>query len=70
MISPELQSKFASWRAKAADGTLTEDEMREAIASLRVSRLAAASSASTSKKRAALREIPKAEDLLGEMEDL
>lgn len=70
MISPELQSKFASWRARAADGTLTEAEMKEAILALRAGRMQAAASASVSKKRAAMREIPKAEDLLGEMDDL
>jgi len=69
MMSPELQSQFAAWRARAADGTLTEADMREIIAKLRVSRLSAAS-ASATKKRAAIREIPKAADLLGELEDL
>lgn len=70
MISPELQSKFASWRAKAADGTLTEAEMREAIIALRAGRMQAAASAQTSRKKAAIREIPRAEDLMGELDDL
>lgn len=41
MISPELQSRIATWRAKAADGSITLDEMREAIIQLRGARLTA-----------------------------
>ena len=70
MLSPETQAKFAAWRMKAAAGELTQEEMKEIIIALRAGRNAAGASASTSKKRAAMREIPKAEDLLGEMEDL
>ena len=42
MISPELQSRVQVWRQKANAGTLSIDEMREAIAALRGGRLAAA----------------------------
>ena len=33
--SPEMQAKIQLWRQKAREGTLTQDEMREAIAALR-----------------------------------
>lgn len=50
--SPELLSKLAAWRAKAQDGTLTLEEMREAVKIMRQNRHAAldASTKSTSKK--------------------
>ena len=48
-MSPELVSKIAHWRAKAANGTLTADEMREAIAALRADRVGAAVASATSK---------------------
>lgn len=41
MISPELQSRLAIWRAKAADGTITLEEMRQVVAELRGARLSA-----------------------------
>ena len=41
-MSPELQSKIAHWRVKAVNGTLSADEMREAITALRADRVGAA----------------------------
>jgi hypothetical protein len=49
MLSPEIQSKITMWRMKAANGTITEDEMREAVAALRESRLTAAAQPTKSK---------------------
>ena len=70
MISPELQTKIASWRLKCADGTITQEEMKEAIILLREGRVhaQAASTASRAKKAAAV--IPHAQDLLNELEGL
>ena len=48
--SPEIQAKIQLWRQKARDGTLTQDEMREAIAALRQDRVGA--SAVSAKSRA------------------
>lgn len=39
-VSPETIAKVAEWREKAKLGTLTQDEMREAIKFLRAERLA------------------------------
>lgn len=46
---PELLNKLAVWRTKAADGTLTIDEMREAIGALRANRMSTADAAAKSK---------------------
>jgi hypothetical protein len=67
--SPELQSKIAIWRAKAAEGTLTQEEMREAIAALRGDRKAAQNASESSTKRVAKAKaaIPDADSLLDEL---
>lgn len=49
-VSPELQTQIVGWRAKANDGTLTLDEMREAIKALRANRIAAATASAKSLK--------------------
>lgn len=50
MISPELQSRLAVWRAKAADGTITLEEMRQVVAELRGARLSAGQAPAKSAK--------------------
>lgn len=68
--SPELQAKIASWRAKAVDGTITKEEMQEAILLMREGRRGAAIA---SEKSAATRVtkakavVPTAEDMLKEL---
>lgn len=69
-IPAELAAKIASWRLKAADGTLELPEMKEAIIHLRAGRLASASAAPAAKRKKAIAEIPKAADLLNELEGL
>jgi rhodanese-related sulfurtransferase len=70
-IPLELQSKIAAWRLKAADGTLTLDEMKEAIVHLRAGRLSAAVAASAVKKVSATGAkktiISNSDDLLDEI---
>ncbi len=66
-MSPELQSKIALWRQKAVAGTLSPDEMREAILALRQDRIGASIASSASKRTKAKAEIPDADDLLAEM---
>lgn len=70
--SLEYQSKIAAWRIKAAEGTLTLEEMRESIILLRADRQAAgqASRTAAAKRKKAFATIPTAEDLLSEMERL
>ena len=66
----ELQAKIASWRLRAADNTLSLDEMKEAIIYLRAGRVAAANSAAATKRKKAIVAIPHAEDMLGELENM
>ena len=71
--SPEMQAKIQLWRQKAREGTLTQDEMREAIAALRQDRVGAASvSAASREKRATTRAKANinSHDLLGELDNL
>lgn len=70
MYSPELQSKVAVWRQRAVEGTLTREEMREAIALLRQGRVGAAIASETSRKKSAKAAIPTATDLLAELDGL
>jgi hypothetical protein len=65
--SPELQAKIAIWRQKAIDGTLTVEEMKEAILALRAGRVSAAHASENSKRKAAKVAIPSADDLLAEL---
>ena len=68
-VSAELQSKIASWRLKAAEGTLTLEEMKEGVAFLRAGRMSAALAAVKSKtKKTAV--APSADDMLADLGDL
>lgn len=69
-MSPEMQSKIAVWRAKAEAGTLTEQEMVEAIRALRADRFGAATASDTAKRKRAAAAVPDADDLLKELGDL
>ena len=66
-MTPELQSKIAVWRAKAADGTLSIEEMREAIVVLRAGRVSAAQASTASRQAKARTSIPNAMDLLASL---
>lgn len=70
----ELQAKIASWRLRAADGTLTLDEMKEAIVYLRAGRMSAATAAVATKRASAAGAkktvISNSDDLLSELEGL
>lgn len=66
-ISPDLQAKIASWRLKAAEGTLSIEEMKEGIIYLRAGRVTAAAAAKSGKKKTA---AEPAEDMLSELDGL
>lgn len=68
MYSPELSSKIAVWRAKAADGTLSLDEMREAIRLMRQGRMTAVNASQKAKKTSG--PAKSADDLLSEISAL
>lgn len=62
----EVQEKIAIYRRKAADNTLTEEDMRDAIKILRAGRVSAATAAARS-KTSAKAAIPNADDMLAEL---
>jgi hypothetical protein len=63
----ELNAQVQTWRRKAADGTLTKEEMRLAIAALRQGRVSASVASAKSKKAKA---PINADDLLKELDGL
>lgn len=68
MLSAEMVNRLQEWRRKAADGSITLEEMKEAIVALRGSRKSASESAATSASRAkATKAKPDADSLLGEL---
>jgi len=69
-VTLEMQAKLAEWRKKSAEGTLTLEEMKQAIVELRAGRQAAGAAASVAKRKAAAKVIPNADDLLDEIEGL
>ncbi len=71
--SPELQAKIQTWRQKAREGTLSADEMREAIAALRQDRVMASATSAVAKERKSTARAKKdinSDAMLGELEDL
>lgn len=69
--SPELQSKIAIWREKAIDGTITVEEMKEAVIALRAGRVSAAHASEGARAKKAATGKPTlsldADDLLAEL---
>jgi hypothetical protein len=70
MISPELQSKLFLWRQKSDNGTITLEEMREAVKELRAGRLTAGMAAKTTGSRKAKGPTQSADAMLSELEGL
>lgn len=69
--SPEMQIKIAEWRRKSREGTLTQEEMKEAILTLRQDRVgAAATSAGSRAKKASAKTPINSDDLLAELDKL
>lgn len=69
MYSPEDNAAIASYRAKAAAGTLTEDDLKHVVALLRQARKGAVEGAA--RKRSAAKAATKSgDDLLNELEGM
>lgn len=64
MTIPDLSGRVAVWRAKAADGTLTDEEMKEAVLLLRGGRASAKASSPAAIGKRAATVILDADDLL------
>ena len=72
-MTPDISAKVQLWRQKAREGTLTQDEMREAIEVLRQGRTAAAVTSAVSRERKATAKAKanvNSDDLLSELDDL
>lgn len=70
ITDPNLLNQLSQWRQRAADGSITLDEMREAIKHLRANRMATAEAASKSKsggKKKATAAPINAADLLSQL---
>ena len=66
--SLETQQKIAVWRQKAQEGTLTLEEMRQAVEIMRGDRKNSAHAAASGARRAkAKAAIPSADDMLDEL---
>ncbi len=70
ILSPEMQSKISIWRQKAMEGTLTKEEMQEAVIALRGERRSAAAASSSAKRTKAKAAIPSAQSLLDELGEI
>ena len=70
MTTLDTMTKIAIWRQKAIDGTLTVEEMKEAIQVMRGDRRGAAIASDKARKAEAGVAIPTADDLLAELGDL
>ena len=72
-MTPDISAKVQLWRQKAREGTLTQDEMREAIEILRQGRTAAAATSAVSRERKATTKAKanvNSDDLLSELDGL
>ncbi len=68
--SPELQSRIAIWRAKAIDGSLTLEDMKEAVRAMRAGRISAAYSSEAARRSKAKSTVKDGDELLKELEGL
>ena len=66
-MNPELMNKISQWRQKATAGTLSIEEMRDAVITLRMGRMSAANASSPARKKAPSKS---SDDLLRELEGL
>lgn len=69
MNDPTFLQKMADFRRKAADGTISLAEMREAVSLMRAGRVTAATTAAAS-KRSTKPAAKSADELLGELDSL
>lgn len=66
-MQPETQGRLAILRAKAVDGTLTLEEMKEAIVMMRGDRASSVRNSDSSRKAKVKAAIPSADDMLNEL---
>lgn len=69
-ITPEIQAKISLWRQKCQDGSITLDEMKEAILIMRAGRKSAATASDGARRKQAKAAIPNADDMLSELDNI
>jgi len=69
-MTPETQAQIGIWREKALAGTLTQEEMRDAIILLRQERVGAAKTSAASREKKAAKAPVDADALLNELEGM
>lgn len=67
---PQLTSKIAEWRSRAAAGTLSIEDMKQAVRDLRGQRTSAATASEQARRTKAKKVIKSSDDLLNELEGL
>lgn len=67
MLSPESQARITVLRAKSADGSITMDEMREAVRLIRGDRVSAQTASEGAKRTRAKAVIKSGDDMLDEL---
>jgi hypothetical protein len=68
-MTPELLNRISQWRTKAADGSITKEELKEAIVALRESRVTAMAQP-TSRPRGAKKAQVNSANLFAEFDSL
>lgn len=68
--SLEVQALIGQLRMKCLDGTITQEELKEGVKLMRAGRMNSSVSAETKRRTKAIAEIPKASDLLNELDNL
>lgn len=66
-MQPETQGRLAILRAKAVDGTLTLEEMKEAVVMMRGDRASSVRNSDSSRKAKVKAAIPSADAMLNEL---
>jgi hypothetical protein len=67
LYSPEIQVQIAIWRAKALEGTLTVEELKQSTAILREGRVSAATASTSARRKKAKAVILNVEELEREL---
>lgn len=66
-MTPDMNTKIQLWRQRAREGTLTQEELKEAIQALREDRVKSAKTSATSRAK----KVPvNSDDLLGELDSI
>lgn len=70
MISNETQAKLNIWRDKAKEGTITLEEMKEAVMLLREGRVSACFASKKSKEKLITEPWPTVDEMLKELMEM